>query len=52
MIINEGLFCFKYMLVVGLMIGFLWVENQVFVDYGTASTYISIAFMILQVNIC
>ena len=50
MIINEGLFFFKYLIVVGLMIGFLWVDNQTFINYGTASTYISIAFMILQVR--
>jgi hypothetical protein len=25
MVVNEGLFCFKYLIVVGLFIGFLWI---------------------------
>jgi hypothetical protein len=49
-IINEGLFCIKYLLVVGLFIGFLWISNSVFMDYSKASQGISIVFMILQVN--
>lgn len=51
MVLNEGLFCFKYMLVVGLFIGFLFIDNQVFVNFSIASQYISIAFMLLQVPI-
>lgn len=49
MVFNEGLFCFKYLVVIGLFIGFLWVDNQVFVSFGQASQYISIGYMLLQV---
>lgn len=51
MIINEGLFCFKYLLVTGLFIGFLWISDDTFVNYAQVSKYLSIGFMILQVNI-
>jgi len=34
--------------VVGLFIAFLWVPNNVFIDYADASKYLSIFFMILQ----
>lgn len=47
-VINEGLFCLKYLLVVGVFIGLLFVDNSVFEDYATASKYISIVYMILQ----
>ena len=49
MVVNEGLFCMKYLLVVGLFIGFLWVKNDSFFDYAKASQYISIAYMAIQV---
>lgn len=48
MVINEGCFCFKYLLVVGLFIGSLWLSNGSFADFAEASQYISIPFMILQ----
>lgn len=48
MVVNEGCFCLKYLLVVGLFIGSLWINNQVFADYSTAAKYISIFYMILQ----
>ena len=50
MVINEGLFCVKYIFVLGLFIGFLWIRNNVFDGYSTASQYISIGFMIIRVN--
>ncbi len=46
--INEGLFCFKYLLVLGLFIGLLFVSNSVFADYATAANYISILYMLVQ----
>lgn len=49
MVINEGLFFVKYVLVLGIFIGFLWIPNSTFLDYAEASKYLSIAFMILQV---
>jgi hypothetical protein len=49
MVINEGLFCVKYLLVVCVFIAFLYVRNETFVEYSAASKYISIVFMILQV---
>jgi hypothetical protein len=51
MVINEGLFCVKYLLVLGVFIAFLFVRNEVFVEYSNASKYISIVFMILQVSL-
>ena len=48
MVVNEGLFCVKYLLVTGLFIGFLWIKNNVFDSYSEASQYISIGFMVLQ----
>ena len=50
MIVNEGLFCFKYLLVTGLFIAFLWISDDTFLHYSQASKYLSIAFMILQVT--
>lgn len=49
MVLNEGIFCIKYMFVVALFIVFLWVPNSVFIDYADASKYISVGFMVLQV---
>lgn len=48
MVVNEGLFCVKYLLVSGLFIGFLWINNEVFESYSTVSSYVSILFMVLQ----
>ena len=48
MIVNEMCFCVKYLAVVGLFIGSLWINNSVFKDYSNACRYISILFMILQ----
>ena len=48
MVINEGCFCFKYLLVVGIVIGFLWVDNQVFTNFAEFSKYASIVYMVLQ----
>ena len=48
MVVNEGLFCVKYILVSGLFIGFLWVNNSVFENYSNVSQYVSILFMVLQ----
>jgi len=47
-VLNEGLFCFKYLFVVGVFIGFLFVNNSVFEDYAIAAKYISIIYMVLQ----
>lgn len=51
MIMNEGLFCIKYLLVLGLFIGFLWINNQVFINFSDVSIYLSIIFMVIQVTI-
>ena len=48
MIVNEMCFCFKYLAVVALFIGSLWINNSVFSSYSIACKYISILFMILQ----
>ena len=34
MVINEGLFCVKYLVVSALFIGFLWIRNNVFDSYS------------------
>ena len=49
MAINEGLFLIKYLVVLGIFIGFLFVTNKVFDEYAQASKYISIIYMIIQV---
>ena len=36
------------MLVVGLFIGSLWIDNNVFEEYSTAAQYLSIVYMFLQ----
>lgn len=51
MVINEGLFCVKYILVLAIFIAFLFVQNNMFDEYSTASKYISIFFMIIQVRV-
>ena len=48
MVINEGCFFIKYLLVVGLMIGFLWVQDSVFENYSEVCKYFSIFYMFLQ----
>lgn len=48
MVVNEGCFCLKYLLVVGIVIGFLWVNDQVFYNFAEFSKYGSIVYMILQ----
>ena len=50
MVVNEGLFCVKYIMVLAIFIAFLFVENQVFINYSNASKYLSIVFMVLQVS--
>lgn len=47
--INEGFFCIKYLFVLGIFIAFLFAPNDSFNRYATASQYISIAFMAVQV---
>ena len=51
LVVNQGLFFVKYLIVVAIFIGFLWVPNNVFLNYAEASKYISIVFMVLQVKI-
>lgn len=48
MIFNEGCFFFKYILVVGLTIGFLWVKDDVFETFAHVCQYISILYMLIQ----
>lgn len=48
MIINEGCFCLKYLLVVGAMIGFLWVNDQIFYNFAEFCKWASILYMALQ----
>ena len=50
MVVNEGLFCVKYILVLAIFIAFLFVQNNMFDEYSSASKYISIFFMIIQVR--
>jgi ABC-type Na+ efflux pump permease subunit len=51
MLVNEGLFCAKYLFVLALFIALLYVNNDLFIDYADASKYISVLFMVLQVGI-
>jgi hypothetical protein len=37
-------------MVLAIFIAFLFVENQVFINYSNASKYLSIVFMVLQVS--
>lgn len=48
MVVNEGCFCFKYLLVIGALIGFLWVDDTVFNNFSEFSKYASILYMLLQ----
>lgn len=48
MIINEGCFFVKYMFVLGLFIGTLWISNEVFNTYSKAAQVISIFYMVIQ----
>lgn len=34
MVVNEGLFFVKYLLVIGVFIGFLFISNKVFNNYA------------------
>jgi|688.fasta_scaffold50441_7 hypothetical protein len=34
MVINEGCFCLKYLFIVGVLIGFLWVNDQIFYNFA------------------
>lgn len=47
-VLNEGLFLFKYLFVLGVFIGFLFVSNSFFWDYAIAAKYISIVYMVIQ----
>lgn len=49
MVVNEGLFCVKYIMVLAIFIAFLFVKTDTFEQYSIASKYISILFMIIQV---
>lgn len=49
--INEGLFCVKYLFVLGVFIAFLFIGTGVFDQYAEASKYISILFMLIQVGL-
>lgn len=48
MVVNEGCFCFKYLLVIAALIGFLWVDDKVFNNFAQFSKYASILYMLLQ----
>lgn len=50
-VFNEGLFFIKYLMVVAMIIGFLFVDNQTFLDYGLACKIIGIIFLVLQVRL-
>jgi hypothetical protein len=50
-VINEGLFFIKYLMVVGMIIGFLFVNNQVFLDYGLGCKIVGLFFLVLQVKV-
>lgn len=48
MVINEGCFCIKYIITVGIVIGFLWVNDQIFYNFAQFSKWASIFYMLLQ----
>lgn len=48
-VINEGLFFIKYLAIVALFIGFLFVKNTVFLSFGEACKGISVVYMLIQV---
>jgi hypothetical protein len=48
MVVNEGCFFIKYIFVVGIMIGFLWVDEQIFANFAQFCKGASIVYMILQ----
>lgn len=50
-VVNEGLYFIKYVLVVGMFIGFLYVKNDMFMQYGEVCKYIGLVFLVLQVII-
>ena len=49
-VINEGLFFIKYLIIVGIFIGFLFVNNTIFLSYGEACKGLGIVYMLIQVN--
>lgn len=49
MILNEGLFCWKYLLVCALIVGSLWIDNDVFANFALVSQYFAILYMFIQV---
>lgn len=48
MAINEGCFLIKYLLVIGIVIGFLWVDDTIFTNFAQFSKYASIVYMFVQ----
>lgn len=48
MIVNEGLFTVKYLLIVGLFILSLFLNSSVFVFYSQFARIVSLAYMLIQ----
>lgn len=48
-VINEGLFFIKYLAIIAMFIGFLFVNNTVFLGYGDACKGLGIVYLIIQV---
>lgn len=48
MIINEGLFTVKYLLIVGFFILSLFLSSSVFVFYSQFARIVSLAYMLIQ----
>ena len=48
-VINEGLFFIKYVAIIAIFIGFLYVMNPAFMSYGEACKAVGIVYMLIQV---
>lgn len=47
--VNEGLFFVKYLSVILVFLGTLYIGNGLFLQYGEACRYIGLVFLVLQV---
>jgi len=48
-VIHDGGWCFKFLLAIGLFIGFFWIPIDFFSVWASISRYVSILFLIIQV---
>jgi hypothetical protein len=47
--IHDGGWCFKFLIVAGLFVGFFWIPIKVFEIWAVVSRWVSIGFFLLQV---